>query len=295
MPAVRLIHFTAGHGARVSKLKDFEFRVWIQYLSSADDFGVLRFDARKIRADSDALGCRSERSIVAALERLLKVELLRSFEDQGRTFLYQADWQDYQKITFPSKTVNPPVPPSELTNCTAATQLLFSFHPGGKRLPKKASATNEELQDNFESSSEEVQSPRVLLTANSTLLTADAPVLKKEKSPNRDQWLLELWNAYPSNRRSRSKLTTDLFNDEFDKDERVDEAVWSDMWQGLLSAKAGHEWRVKGMVPSMDKWLEKGQWRNRHDPAPVSSQVSRTTDITLTSAAAFIADGKRGA
>jgi hypothetical protein len=292
MPAVRLLHFTAGHGARVSKLKDFEFRVWIQYLSSADDFGVLRFDARKIKADSDALGCRSERSIVAALERLEKLELVRSFEYQGRRFLYQTDWQDYQKVTFPSKTINPPVPPSELEHCTEATQLLLSFHPGGKRLPKKALPTTEELQNNFETSSEELQSPRVLLTANSQLLTADAP-LKKEKSSNRDKWLLELWTAYPSNRRSRSKITTDLFNDQFDKDPRVDEAVWSDMWQGLLSQKAGYEWRVKGIVHSMDNWLEKELWRNRHEVAPTETLVSDKTARTLSSLAEFVKDGTR--
>jgi hypothetical protein len=282
MPAVRLIHFSAGHGSRVNKLKDFEFRVWIQYLSSADDFGVLRFDARKIRADSDALGCRSERSIMSALERVVKVGLLRTFEDQGRTFLYQDDWQDYQKITFPSKTINPSVPASDLEHCTEATQLLFSFHPGGKRLPKKAVPATEELPNNFESSSEELQSPRVLLTANSKQPSADA--LSSEGSSRgtktvfgpRDEWLAELVRRYPEGRKQPAYVVQGAFNDVFTKDPRPDEQVWADMLVSLECQIRGEQWAVKGMVPELQKWLTGGRCFQKPDPVKAHGTSSKT-------------------
>ena len=142
--------------------------------------------------------------------------------------------------------------------------------------------------------SEPYEKPSLSVAVDAAVVGAVVKVLpKKEKSPNRDQWLLELWTAYPSNRRSRSRITSGLFNDQFDKDPRVDEAVWSDMWQGLLSQKAGYEWRVKGMVQSMDNWLEKELWRNRHEAAPVSAVVSDKTARTISSLAEFVKDGTR--
>jgi hypothetical protein len=114
---------------------------------------------------------------------------------------------------------------------------------------------------------------------------------RKKDVGSRDVWFQQLWERYPSHRRQRSKVVLDLFCDEFSKDARPDESIWSDMMMGLQSALEGYEWRVKGMVPSMSKWLEEGLWRNRHERAPVSTLVSEKTARTLSSLEQFVKDG----
>jgi hypothetical protein len=109
----------------------------------------------------------------------------------------------------------------------------------------------------------------------------------------RDVWFRELYAAYPPNRRMRGRLVEEAFNEIFAHDPRPDESVWSDMWMSLQSAIAGYEWRVKGMVPAMDKWLTKDRCFQRFEPAPVSAIVSDKTARALTSAEAFIKAGER--
>jgi uncharacterized protein YdaU (DUF1376 family) len=127
-------------------------------------------------------------------------------------------------------------------------------------------------------------------SAISNLQSSSAKRVKTHAGP-RDRWFLELWSEYPSARRQRGPMVEQAFNDQFNEDERVDEAVWSDMWQGLQSQKAGYEWRVKNVVPAMSKWLSEGQWRNRHDAAPVSTLVSEKTAKNLTAVAEFLKAG----
>lgn len=112
---------------------------------------------------------------------------------------------------------------------------------------------------------------------------------KKEFGP-RDVWWLELLRRYPEKRVVDNRRVQGLFNDQFDRDERDDVEVWADILEGLESQSAGYEWRVKGMVPSLEKWLD-GRWKQRHEAAPVSSLVSEKTARTLSSAAEFIKAG----
>ena len=58
-----MIHPRLGHSAKVAGLTDFEYRVWNQYLLSADDFGVMRATAVKLQADNDALAERNRVSL----------------------------------------------------------------------------------------------------------------------------------------------------------------------------------------------------------------------------------------
>jgi hypothetical protein len=117
-----------GHGERINKLSDFEFIVWAAYQLSADDFGVLRLSAVTLQADHDRLSTKSTAKIERALLAGVKIGLLATFEHQRRRYVCQLDWQDWQKVRYPSKTSNPLPPLEILQKCSAETQELFSRH-----------------------------------------------------------------------------------------------------------------------------------------------------------------------
>lgn len=426
MPADRLLHPRQGHSEKVSKLKDFEFRVWLQYILSADDFGVLRFEPHKVKADNDAIGCRSDKAVIKALEKIEKLGILISFEYQGRRFLYQNDWQDWQKIAWPTKTINPAPTAELLESCSERTRLLFAVHPGGtgSRVPRHlddapppddiSRASEREIEGHLARAlpawlgigiktrtqvrlgnsyadivattpdglvivlevkrhhitkatiAQVLRYAAALRAEGSTvepvavgyshwdkaidatgvsLITYDDALVFSVTAPtdglrhlptsfslndkpglhsgkrltangsglmalgsseesaretrlskpigDRDVWFQQLWGAYPANRRMRGKPVMDLFNDVFTNDARPDESVWSDMWLSLQSQIAGYEWRIKGMVPAMDKWLTKERCFQRHEAAPVSALVSEKTARNLTAMEQFLKAGER--
>ncbi len=131
MPADRLFHPRLGHSRKVSALTDFEYRVWTQYQLSADDYGVMRKSAMTLQADNDYLADRPKRAIEKALDALVKVSLVRQFEHQGRLYVYQHDWQDFQHVGYPRATDAPPVPIDAIADCSLKTQKLFARHPSG--------------------------------------------------------------------------------------------------------------------------------------------------------------------
>jgi len=130
MPTHRVIEKTAGTGERTGSLSHLGFRVWMQYQLSADDYGVCPAEAEKLRGDNPALHAEPNKKIQEQIERLIEVKLCGSFMDGKRRYLFQRDWQTYQRIKHPSKTALPPVPPEELEKCCEKTKELFlNFHP----------------------------------------------------------------------------------------------------------------------------------------------------------------------
>src|SRR5262245_60899715 len=103
LPDDRFLHRRAGHGQKTAQLSSDEFRVWVQYLLSADDFGVMRCSATTLRSDNAFLGMKPERMVARWLEAVVAVGLVLTFEHQGRRYVYQPDWQDYQKVRWPAK------------------------------------------------------------------------------------------------------------------------------------------------------------------------------------------------
>ncbi len=50
------------------------------------------------------------------------------------------------------------------------------------------------------------------------------------------------------------------------------------MLGNLETQKNGHQWRVKRMIPRLDRWLKDGLWKQVHDEAPpAAEQVSART------------------
>lgn len=142
MPDDRLFHKRAGHGARVNQLSHLEYRVWSQYILSADDFGVMRQSAKPIQADNDALDAVPIRHIEKALTRLVDLAIVVTFAHQGRPFICQRDWQTFQKIDYPRGTHNPKPTDDVLGQCDEPTRKLFDLHPGGKGRKKQEPSPN---------------------------------------------------------------------------------------------------------------------------------------------------------
>lgn len=133
----RLFHKKAGHSDKVNRLTADEEIVWRTYVNAADDFGVMRFEALPIQEAHDRFAGRSARVVMRMLEAVATVGLISVFEHQGRPYCYQADWQDFQKIRYPQKTVHPQIPDWLLAACTVNTRWLHTLWPGtGKKLAK---------------------------------------------------------------------------------------------------------------------------------------------------------------
>ena len=132
MPADRMLHARLGHSAKVSSLSDLEFRVWATYVLAADDFGVMRADAVAFQAAHDGLSGRPAKAITRCIERLVKVGQVAAFVHQGSRYVYQTDWQDFQHVRYPLRTMHPLPASAEVS---AKTRRLWSVHPGGVRVP----------------------------------------------------------------------------------------------------------------------------------------------------------------
>lgn len=159
MPDDRFLHKRAGHSEKVNLLTDLEYRVWTQYLLSADDFGVMRGTHHKLQADNDHLSNRPARVIQRCIDALVACGLIRRFEHQGKPYVYQHDWQSWQKVSYPRTTDNPKPPAAALEACDQNTQGLFLLHPGG------AGRTRREHSQNIPET----------LPENSPLMRASAP------------------------------------------------------------------------------------------------------------------------
>lgn len=253
MPADRLIHPRLGHSQKVNLLTDLEFRVWTQYLLSADDFGVMRFSAVNVQADNDALHNRPSRTIQRCLERLVDVRLLADFEHQKRKYLYQRDWQQWQHVKFP-RTTNNPAPPQEcLATCDDATHALFlDHHP---LLTSAESVTNAHTFEGSESvTNPSTDAPQI--AANGLRLTANG---LRER-------FAEFWQHYPR------KVGKDAAWKAWLKRKPSQELL-----QQMLAVLA---WQVKQddwtkdngqFIPHPATWINQGRWEDEPTAvAPVS-------------------------
>lgn len=126
----RMIHKEAATGDRTTELDAFEFRVWVQYQLSADDFGVCPAVALKFQGENRWLAKQRTAKVQAAIERLVVVNLVQVFSDKGTRYLYQWDWQDWQRFKYATVTSLPPVPGELLEKCSPKTAALFAeYHP----------------------------------------------------------------------------------------------------------------------------------------------------------------------
>lgn len=281
MPDDRFLHRRAGHSQKVNLLTDLEYRVWTQYILSADDFGVMRASAVTIQADNDHLSNRPAKVIQRCIEALAKGGLLRIFEHQNRRYVYQHDWQDWQKVSYP-RTTNQPAPPAEaLAECEPTTQELFRIHPGGAGRKRKERSENVPETVSECSPLTRAGAPAKRLTANGERPTV--VLQEKEKDAPIDHWLYQVMRGlYPGNRVTRDFMTVQAFTEAMQGFEFGPHAAWGIFQDTLAENRKSHEWRVKGMIPSLKNYIMSGQWQNEPHPKepPAADRMTRSTSKT---------------
>ena len=106
-----------------------------------------------------------------------------------------------------------------------------------------------------------------------------------------DFWLRRLQDLYPQQAVTHSHLTMTGFIDALTGEPDGPVKAWARMLDNLENQIAGHQWRVKGMIPRLDRWLREGLWKQRHEASPVSTLINDKTARTLSSAADFVKGG----
>lgn len=294
MPADRLLHPRAGRSHKVNLLTDLEYRVWTQYLLSADDFGVMHATSHALQNDNLHLAHRPAKVVTRCLEALIKSGLVRRFEHQGQPYVFQHDWQKWQKVEYPRATINPCPSGADLDVCDPATRDLFEKHPGGQRKVTKAKDVPSDSERASRIHPEGIPptragAPAERLTANGLRLPAHGlEGGAGETAPPADLWFEDLKAAYPPQSVSSGHLTMTAFVDVI-LSRGTPLPTFTAMMANLESQKRGHQWRVKGMVPKLEKWLREGLWEQQHDErAPVAEQLSNKTNRTLAGAAEIL-------
>lgn len=251
----RLFHRSLGHGARIEALTDLEYRVWTQYVLSADDFGVMRYSYLPIQNGHAALAKRPAKTIQKALDAIVVVGLTVAFDHQGAAFLCQSNWQKYQKRTWTSRTMNPKPPADLLRAFEANTQHLFTIHPGGERVPPMPKASTAVIRIESEVSPDFIRTESRENPASREMLTLTLIPNANANAPDRrdEQWL-KFQEAYPAHRREGGYMAQQGFL------KACDELGFPVLMARLENQKRTEEWQ-KRMVPGMANYFLRELWR----------------------------------
>jgi len=261
MPDERFLHKRLGHSEKVCSLTDFEFRVWVQYQLSADDYGLMLFTAAKPQADNVFLARKPQRLVVRALETVASVGLVHTFEHQGLQYAYQTDWQDFQRIRHPRAALHPCPPVDALRQCTPDTIDLFRSHPG---------CPPEVLSEDFRSLSGKLPTPARAggrEMANGKPLTATG----SSSDPARARFE-RFWASYPR------RVGKDAAWQEWRRlRPSADDAFTDRAIAAVERQKQSAQWQRDGgqYIPHPRTWLHQGRWQD--EPEHATSPFSKKT------------------
>lgn len=119
-------------------------------------------------------------------------------------------------------------------------------------------------------------------------------VLETEKGdPPFDEWFERLRDDYPQSAVSAGHLTQQAFFNALSGHREGSWFAWSLMQANLENQKRGYQWRVKRMIPKLEKWLREGLWLQQHEEsAPVAERLTSRTNTTLEAAAEVMREAK---
>lgn len=244
MPDDRFLHPRLGHSDKVNLLTDLEFRVWTQYLLSADDGGIMRKSGLTLQSDNDALARRPLKVIEKALHGLVLVGLLLEFEHQGRRYVCDPRWQDFQRVQWPRESHQPLPPEAVIAQMSEKTRDLL------ENILKR-------------SSSDHAKGHRLTATAHGKGLTATALYERFER----------FWKYYPR------KVGKDAALREWDK-LAPDNDLTNLMIVALEQQRASAQWLKDGgqFIPHPRTWLHQGRWQDEAEVAvpAMSDKTART-------------------
>lgn len=269
MPDDRLLHKSATHSEKVSQLTDFEYRVWTTYLLCADDFGVMRASASTLRAGNDALEHKPAKMLERALDRLVQIGLVRAFEHQGKTYLYQSNWQDYQNVRYPRLSVHPIPGQALIADCSEAQQKLFASKC------RKVSAESPQKPSNVsaESPTPARAGGREWLTANGKRLMATG----KRQEP--DDGFDAFWTCYPKKKSRQDALKAW-------RKLKPDAALQAEIATAVAAQARSPDWLKEGgrFIPYAATWLHGARWTDQ------TVELPQVSDKTLRNMQAIYGD-----
>ncbi len=153
-----------------------------------------------LQDDNAALARYPKASITRALERLVALTLVMPFDHQGRAYVCQLDWQEFQKKKYAKETNRPKPPADVIAQMTPCTQHLLRFHPGKCIIPMFVGHSESDSQNHSKNGS---KNPSEIISHSRETLPLTQPQPPTQTQPQRPP-LDEAWEqfkaAYPPNR-----------------------------------------------------------------------------------------------
>ena len=234
MPDDRLFHPRLLQSDKVDRLTDFERGVWFVSRLVCDDFGVMRGTANTLQGAARFLESKPIKAIQRAIVALDRVGLLQTFEHEQRAYLFQWDWQDWQKVTYPRGTLLPKPPAESMAICSRSTQELFEKHPGGwgRKKQERSENVSETVPERLEN-----VSLKPLAVSRKPLAISRQPVVAADARSNRPIYVSERFTVFEWQFDELSKMLGPHF-EAFGLDEFFDALGRQATADGLVLLKA---------------------------------------------------------